>query len=284
MLRGSQVDEMSVLDVDYNIGDQEVQLRYPKPNVQPGTMISVGLNSFIVLATKNSGQTFTVFPKADGGPEVDVAHGELIRIRPAYTTWAILRQWNGALTSMSSPVNGITGYGMYESVPDYVANVYPLPDTAPWTTRSAIRVQMAQYLRIGIDQWVDLNGVHYLANQRTIQVTGATPDAVQLRFLLSFPFDDATSLATDTATLGLTAENEDIPGLGAAQVLALGDEGRRAQPVHQGDPRRAGEVQAGANVGVSRAFGAQFKSRMVEEHARQQSLYPYRLQMAVNGG
>ena len=283
MMRATQMDEVSVLADDYTVGQNELTLRYPKPNLQAGMVVCAGLNTFIVLAVGAGGQTLTVYPSGDGGPEVAVPHGTLVRIRPAVTTWSLLREWNSALTSMSAPPNGITGFGMFESVPDYVANVYPLPDTDPWTTRQPIRVLAAQYHAIGQDVWRNLNGVEYQHTVRTIKVVGRVPDATQLRFTLSFPFDQATDLTTDTTVLGLNQYNEDIPGLGAAAMLALGDEGRRNQPVRQGDPRRAGEVQAGANIGMARAFQAAFKQRIIEETARQGTLYPYRMQDVVNG-
>jgi hypothetical protein len=182
---------------------------------------------------------------------------------------------------MSSPAHGVYAFGEFEAVPDYVANVYPLPTTGSWPASTPIRVLSAQYHVIGVDQWRTLNGVTYQPAERTVRVVGATPDATQLRFVLSFPFIQATTLEQDSSVLGLSSWNEDVPCLGAAGMLALADEGRRVQPVTQGDPRRATEVQPGANIGVSRSFFAQFNDRLLEEHARLVGQYPYRQQFAV---
>jgi hypothetical protein len=282
MLRQSQTDEISVLDQDYAVGDDKVYLRYPKPNVQQGTIISVGLNTFYVLQVLANGASFTVMPAADGGGEYAVEHGEIIRIRPAFSTFSIFAEWSGALTSMSSPANGLFGYGVFDSAPDFVSNVYPLPTTGTWPNVVPIGVASARYHILGSDAWQELDGVEYVNGMRHVRVYGRVPDTDLIHFILTFKFTPPTSLSQTTASLGLSPDNEDIPSYGAAQVLALGDEGRRNQPQSQGDPRRATEVQAGANVGVSRAFGLQFNQRVREEQARQRSLYPIRRRAVVN--
>lgn len=282
MLRQTQTDDITVLDEDYTVGADEVKVRYAKPNVQVGTILSVGLNTFYVLQVLANGASFKVMPAADGGAEVDVPHGEIVRIRPAFTTYSIFDQWNQALLSMSSPANGLMGYGVFDSPPDYVSNIYPLPTTGTWPSVVPIKVLSARYHILGSDAWQELGGVEYVNPMRHIRVYGFAPDTDLIHFVLGFPFTPATSLSQTTASLGLDDRNDDIPNYGAAAVLALGDEARRVQPQSQGDPRRASEVPAGANVGVSRSFSALFTQRCREEQGRLHSLYPTRLRAVVN--
>lgn len=282
LLRQSQVDDLSVLDDDYTIGDDEITLRYPKPNIQAGTVVSVGLNTFYVLQSLAGGARFVVMPSLDGGPEVDVPHNEVVRFRPAFTTYSVFAAWTDALNSMSAPANGLHGFGVFDAVPDFVSNVYPLPTTGTWPGVVPIKVVSARYHILGTDAWQEMNGVEYVNSMRHIRVYGMTPDTDLIHFVLAFPFLAPTSLDQTAASLGLSDRNDNLPCYGAAAALALGDEARRQQPQAQGDPRRAGEIAPGANVGVSRAFSAMFTSGMREEFTYQQSLYPTRRQRVVN--
>lgn len=282
LLRQSQVDDLSVLDDDYAIGDDKITVRYPKPNIQAGTVVSVGLNTFYVLQTLSGGRSFVVMPNLDGGPEVDCAHGEVVRFRPAFTTYSVFSAWSEALLSMSSPMNGLRGYGVFDATPDFVSNIYPLPTTGTWPTTVPVAVVSARYHILGSDAWQELDGVEYVNSMRHIRVYGMTPDTDLIHFVLAFPFTAPTSLDQTCASLGLSDRNDDLPAYGAAAVLALGDEARRQQPQAQGDPRRAAEIGPGANIGVSRSFQATFTQRMREELSYQSALYPTRRQRVVN--
>ena len=282
LLRQSQVDDLSVLEDDYAVGDDKIVLKYPKPNIQAGTVVSVGLNTFYVLQTLSGGSSFVVMPSLDGGPEVACDHGEVARFRPAFTTYSIFAAWSDALVSMSAPANGLVGYGVFDANPDFVSNIYPLPTTGTWPSVVPIKVVSARYHILGSDAWQELDGVEYVNAMRHIRVYGMTPDTDLIHFVLAFPFTAPTTLDQTTASLGLSDRNDNLPCLGAASVLALGDEARRNQPQAQGDPRRAAEVQGGANIGVSRAFAAQFLSGMREEFTYQNALYPTLRRRVVN--
>ncbi|HET7739995.1 MAG TPA: hypothetical protein VFL67_05030, partial [Mycobacterium sp.] len=55
MLTGSQIDEVSVLATPYVAAtDTTVTLQYPKKSVAPGSTLSVGLNTFTVMAVDGS--------------------------------------------------------------------------------------------------------------------------------------------------------------------------------------------------------------------------------------
>lgn len=282
LLRQSQVDDLSVLDEPYAVGDDKITLRYAKPNIQAGTVVSVGLNTFYVLQTLSGGAAFVVYPSLDGGPEVDCPGGEVVRFRPAFTTYSIFAAYSDALVSMSSPVNGLHGYGVFDANPDFVSNIYPLPESGTWPSVVPIKVVSARYHILGTDAWQELDGVQYVNAMRHIRIYGATPDTDLIHFVVAFPFTAPTSLDQDTSSLGLSDRIDNLPCLGAASVLALGDEARRNQPQSQGDPRRATEVQGGANIGVSRAFAQQFQSGMREEFAYQAALYPIHRRRVVN--
>lgn len=283
MLRGSLTDELSVLDDDYVAGAGRLNLRYPKPNLQPGTIVSVGLNTFYALSVTSNGSTMVVHPGADGGPEVNVPHGEVIRIRPAHTTWALFRDWCTELEGLSSPDVGLYGYNTFDALPDWVNNVYRLPDTGDWATLTPLRLLSARYQIRGFDQWQKMYGVEWQPENRVIRVYGLTPNAAFVRFVFAFPFTQPADLTTTTSSLGLSAANEDIPGLGVASNMALSDEARRNQIAPQGDPRRPTEIPPGANIGVARMYQAKQQQRIAQESARLVGLFGYTNLAGVSG-
>lgn len=283
MLRGSLSDELSVLDDDYAVGTNRLTLRYPKPNLQPGTIVTCGLNTFYCLSVTSNGSTMTVHPSADGGPEVAVSHGEVIRIKPAHTTWAIFREWCNELEALSSPEVGLYGYGSFDAQPDYANNVYRFPDTGAFLTLTPIRLLSARYQVRGFDQWQRIHGVEWQPEHRAVRVYGSVPNAAFLRFIFAFPFLRPDDLSTTTTSLGLTATNDDIPGLGVAARLSLSDEARRNMIAPQGDPRRPTEVMAGANIGVARMFQAKQAQRIAQESARLLGLFGYTQMTGVSG-
>jgi len=89
-----------------------------------------------------------------------------------------------------------------------------------------------------------------------------------VEFVFAFPFLEATTLDTDAEALGLNEWTMEIPGLFACSRLGRGKETRRVRVDAEGDPRRADEVPAGANLGVSRDWLADAMQRTMEESGR----------------
>jgi hypothetical protein len=276
-LQGSLPDTLNVLAQDYTPGDGVLHLRYPANSIRSGTQVCSGLNTWHVLAADNNGQDLVVFPSADGGVETTATANDLVRISPRFTTWAIFREWNNQLASMSSPGSGLYGFGTFTSATDYAFGTYPLP-TPDWDGQEPIRLLRARWQRGGTtDVWTQVNA-EYQPENRLVRVKEHTPGP-QLEFVLAFPFLLAATLADDPAKLGVPDRLQDIPGLGAAATLALSTEGRRNQVLSQGDTRRATEVPPGANIGGSRMWSAMQKQRIQEEASRLSEQFPYRMPM-----
>lgn len=272
LLQGTMPDELSVLDGDYNPGDGRLVLRYPKPNLQVGSLVSAGLGTFYVLAVDSAGRTLTVHPQVDGGPDVAVPSTTIVRMRPQYTDWSIFREWNGEAASLSSPLNGLYAYNQFTAITDYVAGIYPLP-SPQWDGQTPVRLLGARYQHQVTLSW-QRTSAEYQPDTREVRVYGDQPTALQFEFIFAFPFGQATALSTDPSTLGFTEHTWDIPGLGAAANLTRGGEARRNQLAAQGDPRRAQEVPPGAQIGVSRAFAQIQEQRIAEERTRLQAEIP----------
>lgn len=274
-LMGSLTDEISILGEDYVAGSGQVVLKYAKKNIGPGGgLVCVGLNTFYVLAVNAAGDTLTVHPGADGGPEVNVTAGEVVRFKPTYTTWSIFREWCNELSSMSSPNNGLYAFGSFESSPNWQSGTYALPDAWATAGEFPLRLLIARYKQRGHTSWQAISG-EWQADGNEVRIYGEQPNASSIEFVLAFPFKQPVDLTTDPADCGLNENNWDIPGLGAMETLSRGGESRRMNPSSQGDPRRAAEIPTGANIGISREWGRKQAERMQEELTRLQAQFGY---------
>jgi hypothetical protein len=277
MLTGSQIDEVSVLAAPYDPNtDTSVTLRYPKRNVSAGSIMSVGMNTFVILSVGSDGSTFEVLPSIDGGPNVAAPENEIVRFRPAFTTWAIFRELQGEINSMSSPDTGLYWPYVYTvDTIDRVSGTYPIP----WEEGDSLpmRLLRSEYRVVGTSTSQVFTDAEYQPTWNQVRVFSDPPDASAYSFTLSFPFGQMTDLDTDLSSIGVYGGSlTDIPILGAASTMALGWEGRRTQPNAQGDSRRAGEVPVNSNTSLARQWKARQAETIIQEQSRLMAMFGYR--------
>lgn len=273
MLEGGLSDVRSVLAADYHAGiDTQITMRFGVPGMMVGSLVSADLATFYVVKVSSDGKTLDVLPSADGGADVDVAENTILRIRPRFLTSAIYREWVHGLQRMSSPANGIYGYGSFEIAANPVSGVYPLPDS--WGDKRPQRLLVARYHKTGTIAWQSI-GAEWQLDQNAVRIFGTQPVGTTLEFVFAFPFMAPTSLDFDAEECGLNEWTMDIPGMFAAAALGRTLENRRNQLKQSGDSRRAGEVPAGANLGVSRDWLGDAQRRINEECARLQGQFSY---------
>ncbi|MGE0229320.1 MAG: hypothetical protein AB7U23_12535 [Dehalococcoidia bacterium] len=279
MMTGSMMDEISVLGAAYDPKtDSTITLKYPKRNLISGSVLSVGLNTFIALNISTDGQTIEVLPAFDGGPNVAAPINEIVRIRPQFTTYSIFREIVSEIQAMSSPDVGLFATLLLQSSGlNYVDGTYFIdPDDIP-AGREILRLAKAEFKVGGTDAWQGFAEAEYQPSGGVIRVPSDPSWATEYAFTLATTFGVPTDLTTDLdATCGIPDAMVDIVMLGVCATLALGWEGRRTQPFAQGDPRRAGEVSIGSNSSLSRTFMAKQQKRVAEELARLTRLYGWR--------
>ena len=102
--------------------------------------------------------------------------------------------------------------------------------------------------------------------------------AVTVNLTYAHPFVTGTlTLGTDlVSTVGMTAEMIDIPALGAAASLLLGEESLRLDLHSQGDSRSDAAVAAGDRARYSLVLQAQYDRRVSQEARRLMSKWGVR--------
>ena len=102
--------------------------------------------------------------------------------------------------------------------------------------------------------------------------------AVTVNLTYAHPFVSGTlDLDTDlVGTVGMAAEMQDIPALGAAASLLLGEESLRLDLHSQGDSRSDAAVAAGDRARYSMILQAQYDRRVSQEARRLMAKYGIR--------
>lgn len=281
MLTGSLLDEVSLLAEPYDpLLDEQIRLKYPKKALTTGSVLSVGLNTLQAMQVSGDGSEIAVLANMDGGPSVACPVNEVVRVRPAFTTWSVVREIQQEIEAMSSRDVGLYGVVAFETDSiDWVNGTYTLPPLAD-PDGSYIRLLKAEYRLWGSDAWAPFTEAEYQPNGNIVRVYWNPVQAAEYRVTMARTFGVPQGYDDDLEPLGLTAELVDIPLLGAASRLALGWEGRRLQPISQGDSRRASEVGAGTNTAMSRMFAMRRQDRIAEELARLTGLYGWKQAIA----
>lgn len=284
MMAGALIDEISVLAAAYDPNvDTSITLKYPKRNIGPGSVLCVGLNTFVAVAVSTAGDSIEVLPSMDGGPNVACAANDIVYVNPQFTTYAIFREIVGEIQAMSSREVGLFSTLMFQSEGiNYAQGTYFIDMDDIAADREVIRLLQSEFKVGGTDAWQRFAEAEWQPSGGVVRVTTDPPNAAEYLFTLATTFGTPTAITTDLATsCGVSDRLADIPMLGAASMMALGWEGRRVQPVAQGDTRRPGEVTVGSNASLSRQYRAKQQERINEELTRLIGLYGWRTSLGT---
>lgn len=285
-MQGTMTDQLSILSEGYEPNDGVINLTYGVPNIPPGQLACIGLNTFHVITANTDGTVLTVLPSADGGPNEAKTVGETVRLRPRVTDYAIFRELSHEILALSSTATGIFAIRSWVTETSIPWQTYPV-DTAV-DAAGVTRVLSVRYRRHGsTDRWIDVpNGAWVLQPSAdtgpVVRVNWEIPAGTDVQITVSGDFREPTGLDDTTEAIGLLDSQVEIVELGAAASLVLSHETRIQQPQSQGDPRRAQELQAGASAQVAREWRRLQKERTQQEAARLRALYPY--VMPTSGG
>jgi hypothetical protein len=276
ILNGIQ-EERNKLSVPYTKGSTSLQFQYPLGGIQPGSRISIGLNTFYVWEV--SGNAATVSAGEDGSNDQDLEAGTIVRVRPRFTDNEILDSINDELRDLSSPYNGL--YAMNEVEFTYESAYTGFELDAP----DLIQVYEVRWQDSGSQRdWPRMPSTEYRIVQNAptsdfgsgaaIFIYGGAESGRPIRVLYKANFTILNSLSSGVRLSGLGDSAWDIPPMGAAIKLMASREIKRNLTESQGDTRRANEVQAGAIANSYRGLAAIRASRIAAERARLDAQYP----------
>ena len=258
-----------------------LRLKYLTDGIRAGSYISLGdgtnpYESMYVHA--RNGEYATVQRGVDGSAGYAWPAGTVIEVEPRFTEWQILEAVRDAIQALPSNLYAVATVAVsfsttQQSVTTAFANGFNQILSATRTARASEDRLLAFNVKVQ-----EYGGAYEVIRQEGIE------KAVTAQLTYAHPFVSAT-LDPDTdlvSTVGMTVEMIDIPALGAAASLLLGEESLRLDLHSQGDSRSDGAVAAGDRARYSLVLQAQYDRRVSQEARRLMAKYGIRTGAAVS--
>lgn len=240
--------------------------------VVPGQPIEIDIESMLVVGV--TGTTLTVIRGHLGTTKTAHTAGALIRVDPILRDGDLFTAANHELRDLSSPLNGLFRVDTYNFTPTGTTG-YDLP--LPLRGETSILGVVSVHWQEPQGYWPAVKGWRF---ERAADVT-EFGSGYSLALLEDLPagrltrvrykagFAPVESLSDDLESVsGLHMEAVDIVAMGAALRAADPREIGRNFHERQGDPRRATEVGAGAQLQAPAALRKKYAERKSAERAR----------------
>lgn len=256
---------------------------YDLGGIDVGAKVAVDLEDCYVWAATSGTKQATVSRGDFGSTAATHTTAATVLVNPIVSDAQILRQINSELQSLSSPANGLFQMKTVDVTYNASIDGYDLAGVT-----DVISVYGLRYAAIGPQReypWIDFGSWEHARSLDTavfpsgqaIFVRGHVDPGRKVRVWYKAPYSPLATMTDDVATVtGMHVEAHDILPLGVAVILTAGREIRRNFNENQGDTRRAQEVPPGANLGANRGLMQQHATRVREEAARLNALYPMR--------
>ena len=208
------------------------------------------------------------------------ADTSIIEVEPRFTEWQILESVRDAIQALPDNL-----YAVATTTADFSTTKQSVTSSALATTGFSQILSATRTARSGEDRLLAFNvkiqeygGAYEVIRQESIE------KAVTAQLTYAHPFV-STTLDPDTdlvSTVGMTVEMLDIPALGAAASLLLGEESVRLDLHSQGDSRSDAAVAAGDRARYSLVLQAQYDRRVSQEARRLMAKYGIRTGAAAS--
>lgn len=249
--------------------------------IATGALLAIDLELIYVWSV--AGQIATVQRGYMGSTAAAHSDDALIYVNPVVSDFAIFKELNSEITSLSSPANGLYRVKTVTATAT-IASTYNL-------AADATEILSVQYNAVGgSSDWPRLRRWDLLANQDTsvfasgyaLQLYEMPMPGRTIRVTYAAAYSPLATLTDDALTVaGLQVSAQDIPPLGAAARLLTAREARRSSIDAQPENRQAADVPPGtARSGAASLFALR-KQRIVEEAARLTASWPTVMRPAV---
>ena len=255
--------------------DVTIRLKYQTDGIRAGSYISVSNGTTppeTMYVHARNGEYATVQRGIDGSAGFAWPAASVIEVEPRFTGYQILEAVRDAIRVLPNNLYAVAtttaSFGTTEQTQTVTfSNGFNQILSATRTARAgedrllAFNVKVQEYA-----------GAYKLVRQEDIE------KAVTVNLTYAHPFVSGTlDLDTDLVdTVGMVAEMQDIPALGAAASLLLGEESLRLDLHSQGDSRSDAAVAAGDRARYSLVLQAQYDRRVSQEARRLMAKYGIR--------
>jgi len=297
LLNSNTRTELDALDAAVLVGDATINLKYQTDGIRAGSYISVGDGTNpaeVMYVHSRNGEYATVQRGVDGSAAYAWPAGTTIEVEPRFAEFQILEAVRDSIRALPANLFAVSTISpTVSSTTDKAVN-YDFSSTGFLYLLQALRTPRSQH-----DRWIKANVKVYknpnpadatagfgadFADGYAIVVRENLEKAVTLQLTYAHPFVTTTlDLGTDlVSTVGMTATMQDIPALGAASSLMLGEESTRLDLHAAGDSRVDAAINAGDRARYSLVLQAQFDRRISQEARRLMAEYGVKMDAAVS--
>ena len=255
--------------------DTTVRLKYQTDGIRAGSYISIGdgTNPYETMYVHaRNGEYATVQRGIDGSAGYAWPAGTTIEVEPRFAAHQIHEAVKDAILAMPNNLYAVNTTAVsfsttQQSVTTTFTNGFNQILSATRTARAGEDRLLAFNIKVQ-----EYGGAYEVIRQEGIE------KAVTAQVTYAHPFVTGTlTLAIDlVSTVGMTVEMTDIPALGAAASLLLGEESLRLDLHSQGDSRSDAAVVAGDRARYSMILQARYDRRVSEEARRLMSKWGVR--------
>ena len=254
-----------------------IRLKYQTDGIRAGSYISVGDGTTpyeTMYVHARNGEYATVQRGVDGSAGYTWAVGTTIEVEPRFTEHQIYEAVKDAILALPNNL-----YAVNRTTASFSTTEQSVTSSALATTGFNQVLSATRTARSGEDRLLAFNvkvqeyaGAYEVIRQEGIE------KAVTVNLTYAHPFVTSTlTLGIDLVdTVGMTVEMTDIPALGAAASLLLGEESLRLDLHSQGDSRSDAAVAAGDRARYSMVLQAQYDRRVSQEARRLMSKWGVR--------
>ena len=261
--------------------DTDLILSHQTDGIRAGSYISVGDGTTkpeSMYVRSRNGLAIKVIRGVDGSAPAAWETDAIIEVEPRFTEHQILEAVRDSIRAMPNNLYAVDQVEVsfsttQQSVTTPFADGFTQVLSATRTARSGedrlirFNIKVQQYG--SVYEVIRQEGIEKAV---TAQVTYANP-------FVTSTLDPATHLLSDVK---MPVELQDIPALGAAAILVLGEESLRLDLHSQGDSRNDGAVAAGDRARYSMVLQAQYERRVSQEARRPMAQYGVRTGAATS--
>jgi len=283
LLNSNTRTELDAIHTTITAAATTIRLKYQTDGIRAGSYISVGDDTQgyeTMYVHARNGEYATVQRGIDGSTAVaftgDITDTGVvdtaIEVEPRFTAHQIHEAVKDAILAMPNNLYGVeTTEVSFSTTQQSITTAFSKGFNQVLSATRTARAGEDRLLSFNV-KVQEYDGAYEVIRQEGIE------KAVTVNLTYAHPFVTSTlNLGTDlVATVGMTVEMTDIPALGAAASLLLGEESLRLDLHSQGDSRSDAAVAAGDRARYSLVLQARYDRRVSEEARRLMSKWGVR--------
>ena len=261
--------------------DTSLTLSYQTDGIRAGSYISIGNGTTepeSMYVRSRNGLAIEVIRGVDGSAPAVWDTDAIIEVEPRFTEHQILEAVRDSIRAIPNNLYAVSHVPVsFSTTQQSVTTPFDDGFTQVLSATRTARTSEDRLLKFNV-KVQEYAGAYEVVRQEGIE------KAITVQLTYAHPFVTSTlgpgTLLEDAVKMPV--ELQDIPALGAAATLVLGEESLRLDLHSQGDSRSDGAVAAGDRARYSMVLQAQFDRRVSQEARRLMAKYGVRTGAAVS--